>query len=159
PAETLLTPALVSKPGEIGLLFNHSVLGQVYAQPLYKKNLAIAGVPHDVVFIATESNYVYAFDADDIIGTNANPLWQMNLSPPGTTTMPQSDTGTADITVEVGITGTPVIDNSTNTLYVINKVKRTSTATYEQYFNALDIQTGAHKFGSPVLITATYPGN
>ncbi len=151
--ETILTPTNVRK-GAFGRLFALSVDGQIYAQPLYQQNVAMAdGSVHNVVFIATMHNSVYAFDAD----SPASPLWTVNLGPSVPTANYQSDTGTyTDITPENGILGTPVIDPSTGTLYAV-------AATFEngKYFyrlHALDTSSGAEKFGAPKTIFAQVQG-
>lgn len=158
PAETVLTRANVN-PTTFGKLFQVQVRGQVYAQPLVMQNVNItvganAGV-HDVVFVATEHDQLYAFDAAAPAGvllwqrdfldiTNAN-----NHLPNATalTTVPQADVNTSDITVEIGITGTPVIDPVTGTLYVIAKTKETVgvTAHWVQRLHAVNIQDGTDR--------------
>jgi uncharacterized protein (TIGR03437 family) len=151
--ETILKPSNV-KTGSFGRLFSLSVDGQIYAQPLYQQNLAMSdGNTHNVVFVATMHNTVYAFDAD----TPAVPIWSVNLGPSVPSSNYTSDTGTyTDITPENGILGTPVIDPNTGTLYAV-------AATFENgsYFyrlHALDTGTGAEKFGAPTTITAQVTG-
>lgn len=148
--ETILTPSNVN-PASFGRQISYPVNGYVYAQPLYKANLNIAGGTHNVVFVATEGDTVYAFDAD-----NANPatgggmLWQRPLLIPRAgftvTTVPSGDTGSGDIVPQVGITGTPVIQTGTNTMYVLAKTKETETVTsiphYIHRLYALDIANG-----------------
>ncbi len=136
-AETILTPANVNS-NNFGKLFTDGVDGQVYAQPLYVENLSISGGTHNVVFVCTESNSVYAFDAD----TGGTNYWHVKLGTPYT---PPSCT---DLTPIVGITGTPVIDLSSGTLYVDTKLE--SGPAHE--LHALDITTGSEKFGGPVTV-------
>ena len=164
--ETILTQKNVN-PTDFGLLFSDPVDGYVYAQPLYVSNLAIPGQgTHDVVFVATEHDSVYAFDADNNSGIDAQPLWHDSFINPaaGITSVPSADTLTGDISPEVGITGTPVIDPATQTLYVVSNTKTTNAATgavsYGQQLHALDITTGAEKFGGPVTIQfSAQPGS
>ena len=140
---------------QFGLLGKLNVDGQVYAQPLYLPAVSIAGGMHNVVYVATMHNTVYAFDADNPAEAA---LWSTNLGP----SSPASDFGTDfhDISTEVGILSTPVIDPSTNTIFVVafTKVTVNTTSTYSFHLHALDIGTGAEKFGGPVLISASVPG-
>ena len=146
---------------QFGLLFSQPVDGYVYAQPLYLPNITIGGQAHNVVFVATEHDSVYAFDADTNGGSNGFPLWFASLlttahgAAPGATTVSSEILGT-DIYPETGITGTPVIDPSSGTLYVVSKTLEGST--FVQRLHALDVTTGNEKFGGPVVITATIPG-
>ncbi|HEX2715024.1 MAG TPA: hypothetical protein VHM88_22785, partial [Candidatus Acidoferrales bacterium] len=154
--ETTLTPSNV-KAATFGKLFAFSVDGQVYAQPLYKSNVSIPGQGiHNVVYVATEHDSVYAFDAD---GQTTTPLWQVSFINPAANIVPASnaDVGADDIRAEIGITGTPVIDPATGTLYVVARTKESGT--HFQRLHALDIATGAEKFGGPVVIQATLSGS
>ena len=126
--ETLLTPNNVT-PATFGLLFSLPVDGQIIAQPLFMSSVTITGKgTHNVVFVATAHDSVYAFDADSNAGANSTPLWQVSLIPSGGTTVPAKDVGTFDVQPEIGITGTPVIDAGTGTLYVVTKTKESGNA-------------------------------
>jgi hypothetical protein len=150
--ETALTQANVNST-TFGLLRNLSVDGLVDAEPLYLSQLGIAGGVHNVVFIATEHDSVYAFDSD----TGAQ-LWKVSLLGSGETT--SDDRGCSQVTPEIGITSTPVIDRTAGAhgiLYAVAMSKNSST--YFQRLHALDITTGAEVEGGPVTVQATYPGN
>jgi hypothetical protein len=156
--ETVLTPALVQMK-TFGKLFSQAVDGQIYAQPLVLANLLIKGKGnHTVVYVATENDSVFAFDGNSNTGSNAKPLWMVNFTNPakGITTVPASDLGTDAIFPQIGITGTPVIDPTNGTLYVVAATKENST--YVQRLHALDVTTGAEKFNGPVVISATVKG-
>jgi len=163
--ETILTVDKVSS-GNFGEIFSRDVDDQIYAQPLVMSNVSIGGGIHNIVIVATVNNTLYAFDADDSSVSSA--YWQVNLTYDSTNYRPikNSDmTGACggnykDFSGNMGIVGTPVIDSSTNTLYVVSRsVTKTGTPVFAQYLHAIDISTGAEREGSPVYITATYPGN
>jgi hypothetical protein len=120
--------------------------------------LNFAGVAHNVVFVATEHDSVYAFDAD-----RNQTLWKASLldtahgAPVGATSVPSGDLGTNDIVPEVGITGTPVIDTTAGILYVVSKTKESGA--YVHRLHALDLVTGNEKSGSPVTVQGSVPGS
>jgi len=158
-SETILTPANVASPN-FQKLFSQSVDGYIYGQPLYVPNVNIPGNGvHNVVYVATENDSLYAFDADSNTGGNANPLWQISFINPadGITTVSDSDidcyTGP---TPQVGITSTPVIDLSTNTIYVVVETKENGS--FFQRLHAIDITTGQEKFGGPMTLAGSVPG-
>lgn len=159
-AETILNPNNVNA-GTFGKLFSQPVDGQVYAQPLYVSGLTINGSQHNVLLVATENDSVYAFDADSNGGPTLGVLWKASLlssaygATPGATTISTASLG-PDMAPQVGITGTPVVDASTRTLYVVSTSYENGRAI--QRLHALDILTGAEKLGGPVQITATIPG-
>jgi hypothetical protein len=157
------------KTATFGKLFSCPVDGAIYAQPLWIANLTIGAIKHNVIVVATQHDSIYAFDAD----SNANPcvaLWHANLidsahgGTAGETSVPSSGptalvgSGFGDIAPEVGITGTPVIDPSTNTLYVVSKSVIPPGPPFFQRFHALDLKTGAEKFTGPKLIAASVAG-
>lgn len=163
--ETNLKPDNVNQ-ATFGKLFTQPIDGYAYAQPLYVPNVAI-NVPggknngaHNVVYIATEHDSVYAFDADSSDGANANPLWKVSFLDPtkGVITVPWSDERSHDLEPEIGITGTPIIDRQTNTIYLVSKTREVrgsgdqKSVHYVQKFHALDLGSGAEKLGGPLLL-------
>lgn len=156
--ETILTPANVNKT-QFGKLFSQVVDGYVYAQPLYVPNVAIPSKgTHNVVYVATEHDSVYAFDADNKTGANANPLWQVSFINPGAgvNVVTSSDVSCNDLVPEIGVTGTPAIDLSTNTMYLVAKTKENGNFVHRVH--ALDITTGGEKFGGPIVVQAQVKG-
>jgi len=152
--ETALTPANVNstqfgKKGEFG------VDGHVDAQPLYLSQVTIGGQRKNVLYVATEHGSVYAFDADSINGTTSTFLWKTSTLGSGETT--SDNRGCGQVSPEIGITATPVIDRSRNAIYVV-AMSKNSGGTYFQRIHALDLTTGQELFGGPMNITATYPG-
>jgi hypothetical protein len=149
--ETILNTSNVNV-NQFGKLFACQVDGYVYAQPLYVAQVTIASALHNIVYVATENNSVYAFDAD-----NGAQLWHVNLGTP----VPSTDISSTykDLTPVIGITGTPVIDPVSNTIYVVAKTKNTTNSTYHQNLHAVDITSGAEMPGSPVEITASVAGS
>jgi hypothetical protein len=158
--ETRLTPARVNVRG-FGKLFSLVVDGDVYAQPLYVPGVNVPGKGiHNLVFIATEHNSVYAFDAG---GSPREPLWRVSFTngSGGITAVPAGDVQCPFIRPEVGITSTPVIDVPSGTLYVLARTKEKTgvfSSRYVQRLHALAITTGVEKFGGPVEIHASVPG-
>ena len=160
PKETILTTANVN-PTSFGLLFKLPVDGQVYAQPLYMQGLKIPGKgTHNVVFVCTEHNSVYAFDADSNTGSNSTPLWHVNFGP----SVQNGDIFSSDINPEIGITSTPVIHtlkNGTKALYVISKTETnpgTSNAVFQNSVHVINILTGAELLKGPFPISAQVKG-
>ena len=151
--ETLLTPSNVNAT-QFGKLFSVTVDGYVYAQPLYLANVTILnkGI-HNVVYVATEHDSVYAIDAD-----NGTLLWQVSFINPaaGVTTVSQTDIACSEVGPEVGITATPVIDPVAGTVYVVARTKESGA--FVQRLHALDVTSGVEKPGSPVPITASVSG-
>jgi len=154
--ETTLTPANVNST-QFGKWFSAAVDGQVYAQPLYMSGVQIAGAARNVVYVATEHDSVYAIDAG-----NGVIYWHVSLIPAGgsATSAGNNNGSTVNcflLTPEIGITGTPVIDPSTNTMYVVAEATLDGNVVHS--LHAIDITTGAEKFGGPVAIQASAPGN
>lgn len=150
--ETCLGPANVGA-NTFGKLFSYPVDGQVYAQPLYLSNFAVTnGNFHNIVYVATEHNSVYAFDADNNTGANSAPLWHVNLGP----SVPSNNLGCGDLTPEVGITSTPVIDRNLKTIFVVTKTFENNQYLYK--LHALYLTNGKERPGSPVLLQATVAG-
>jgi uncharacterized protein (TIGR03437 family) len=150
--ETILSPATV-KPVTFGKLFSLPVDGQVYVQPLYEQNVSVAGQAHNVVFVATQHNSVYAFDADSA----GPPLWTVNLGPSVASDIYDTADGPyTDIAPEIGILGTPVIDSSTGVLYVVAATMESGN--FYHRLHALDVGSGAERFGAPVVINAQVSG-
>jgi len=150
--ETQLTQSNVNST-QFGKRVQYPADGQVYAQPLYLPNVTIGGSVHDVVYAATENDTVYAFDAD---ATSAGaPLWKTSLLPSGATAVSNTVTGCGDLQPIIGITGTPAIDSSTNTMYVVSYDSEGGNEVYR--LHALDVTTGQDKV-PPIVIQATIPG-
>jgi hypothetical protein len=157
-AETKLTTSNVDS-SMFGMTHTFPVDGDVYAQTLYVSNFTMSdGKAHNVIFVATEHDLVYAFDADGKNGSGGY-LWKKSMLPAGETWVTGSDVGTTDIIPDIGITGTPVIDRAGGTLYVVAKSKTTSgTVVFRQRLHALNLADGTEKLNGPTLIAATLPG-
>lgn len=165
--EYALTPGNVNA-SDFGKLFSCQTDGAIYAQPLWVRHLKVDGSWHDVVFVATAHDSLYAFDADH---SPCVELWHANLigwrhgGDGGEVTVPAGvdrhlvGKGDGDVTPEVGVMSTPVIDPKTGTLYVVSKsVIYSAGLHFYVRLHAIDLATGAEKRGSPATITATFPG-
>ena len=139
--EVALTTGNVNS-SQFGKLFSRSVDGQLYAQPLYVPNVTTSAGTYNVIYAATENDSVYAFDAD---GTATTPLWQTSLLTNGAQPLTSVDVNCTNITPQMGITSTPVIDPLTNTMFVLGRTKTGSPGSYSFYetLYALDITSGA----------------
>jgi hypothetical protein len=149
--ETILTPANVNSTsfGKVGFL---SVDGLVDAEPLYVSSLSVSGTVHNVVFVVTEHGSAYAFDADTFAQ-----LWKVSAL--GTDETSSDNRGCTQVTPEIGITSTPVIDpgaGAHGVMYLV-AMSKDSNGSYFQRLHALDITTGAEISGSPTTIQATFP--
>lgn len=159
--EMILTPENVNTR-QFGKLGSFKVDGPVYAQPLFVPRVEVPGKgTHDILYIATEHDSVYAFDAER---PNDPPLWHVSfLAKARNITVPsEDDVQCPFIRPEVGITSTPVIDLKSGTLYALARTKIRHTAGADEYFqhlHALAITNGVEKFGGPKLITASVPGS
>ncbi len=151
--ETALTASNVNS-SSFGLLFPVPADGKVDAEPLYVANLMVNQASHNVLFVETEHGTVYALDAD-----SGNVLWQISTLQSGET--PSDNHGCSQISPEIGITATPVIDRSAGshgTIYVV-AMSKDGSGNYHQRLHALDLTTGAEEFGGPKEVQATYPGS
>lgn len=165
--EYALTPANVNS-ASFGKLFSCSVDGAIYTQPLWVANLTVSGTTHNVVFVGTQHDSLFAFDAD---ASPCTKLWSVSLidgahggtgneSPvPSSGSSALVGNGDGDLTPEVGITGTPVIHPTHSILYVISKSMSPGGTMFYQRLHAIDLATGTEKPGSPVAIAATFPGS
>jgi hypothetical protein len=159
--EYALTTSTVAN--SFGKIASCPVDGAIFAQPLWVANVTLAGVKHDVVYVATQHDGLFAFDADS---TSCTQLWTVSLidaahgAGAGETVVPSTlvGDGSGDIQPEIGVVGTPVIDPAAGILYVVSKSVNAAQTTFYQRLHAIDITTGKEKTGSPVLITATVPG-
>jgi fibronectin type 3 domain-containing protein len=164
-SETTLTPSNVNV-SQFGALFHYTLDDQSYSQPLYVPGLTMAvdGKSHNVVFVTTVNNSVYAFDADSNTANGGSPLWHVNLTPTGARPADRSDYSAMgacngnylDFAGHMGIVGTPVIDTTANTLFVV--ARTVENGSIVQRLHALDCTSGAERTGSPVVISASYAG-
>ncbi len=144
--EVTLTPSNVNS-SQFGKLASYPVDGQIYGQPLYLPQISIAGGRHNVVYVATQNESVYAFDAD-AKGTQTKTFWHVTLG------VPVTKNDYSGVSPVVGILSTPVIDSTTNTIYVFAE----SSSGPLFALHALDVATGKEKFGGPVELTGTVSG-
>ncbi len=152
--ESILTPANVN-PGSFGLQRMLAADGKVDAQPLYLSGVSIGGALHNVLFVATENDSVYAFDVDD-----GALLWHVSLLGAGETVNDLPANGCDQVTPTIGITSTPVIDRAAGTngiMFVVAMSVSGSATSYFQRLHALDVTSGAELLGGPVTVSATYP--
>ena len=152
PSETTLTLKNVNSI-TFGKLFTMTTDGLVDAQPLYAPNLTVGGSAHNVLFVASEHGTVYAFDADD-----GSTLWYVTTLKSGET--PSDNRGCGQVTPEIGVTSTPVIDLTAGphgTIYLV-AMSKDSSGNYHQRLHALDVTTGAEEFSGPIDVAAQYPG-
>lgn len=156
--ETVLTPANVNST-KFGKLGAFAVDGRVDAQPLYLSAVAMPTVgTKNVLYVATEHGTVFAFDADSVSGTTSAFLWKTSVL--GVGESPSDDRGCGQVSPEIGVTATPVIDRTRGphgAIYVV-AMSKDSSGNYFQRLHALDLTTGAELFGGPLTIQATYPG-
>ena len=151
--ETVLTPSNVSS-ATFGKLGFFTVDGKVDAQPLYLYKMPIGPSPRNTLYVVTENDSAYAFDAD-----SGAQLWKVSAAPSGET--PSDNHGCSQISPQIGVTDTPVIDRQRGphgTIYFVAMTKD-SSGKYHQRLHALDLTTGAEQFGGPAEITASYPGS
>jgi hypothetical protein len=153
--EKTLTPANVN-PLRFGKLGSFTVDGRVDGQPLYLSNVAIPNQgTKNVLYVVTEHDSVFAFDAGSVNGATGAFLWKTSALRPGEA--PSDDRGCGQVTPEIGITSTPVIDRTRNAIYIVS-VSKDAGGSYFHRIHALDLTTGRELFGGPTTIAASYPG-
>jgi len=160
--EYALTPGNVNTTS-FGKLASCAVDGAIYAQPLWVANVTLSGVKHNVLFVTTQHDSLFAFDGDS---NSCTLLWSISLidvahgGSNGETSVQSKSLGAGFVLIqpEIGVSGTPVIDASSCILYVVSKSINAAQTTFYQRLHAIDITTGKEKTGSPVIIAATYPG-
>ena len=163
--ETSLAPANVN-PSQFGKLFSYTLDDQTYSQPLYVPHLTLSvdDQMHNVVFVTTVNNSVYAWDADSNTANGGLPLWHVNLTPSGARPPNIADMSAIgacgssyhDFAGNIGIVGTPVIDATNNVIYLV--ARTVESGSFIQRLHALDIRSGAEILGGPILITGAYDG-
>jgi hypothetical protein len=153
--EYALTPALVTT-ATFGKLFTCTIDAAAYAQPLWVANVAINGGQHNVIYVVTQHNTIYAFDAD---ASPCQTLATRSLLGTNETWLSSADVNTTDITPDIGIVGTPVIDPATNTIYAVTKSKTTSPTNYIQRLHAMRLSDLTEQANSPVQIASGGSGS
>lgn len=163
--EKSLNPSDVNK-AQFGKLFSYALDDQTYSQPLYVPNLVMSvdGMAHNVVFVATVNNSVYAWDADSNAANGGKPLWDKNLTPSGARPPNIQDMDSIgacggnyhDFAGNFGIVGTPVIDTGKNAIYLV--ARTVENGVFVQRLHALDIRSGNEILGGPIKISGTYDG-
>ena len=146
--EYVLTPTNV-RTATFKKLFSYPVDGFIYGQPLFVPQLQVNGATHNVVYVATENNSVYAFDAE-----GGGQLWQTSFG----SAIPCGNIHGCGVAPVIGVTATPVIDTTLGNIYVANRQFNATTGTYSHNLHSLNLLTGAENVGSPVTITASVPG-
>jgi hypothetical protein len=160
--EYALTPANITGTS-FGKVASCAVDGAIYGQPLWVANVTSGAAKHNAVFVTTQHDSLFAFDGES---NTCVTLWSINLidaahgGTSGEIPVPSTSVGTGqgDIQPEIGVNGTPVIDSSSGTLYVLSKSIDSTLSTFYQRLHAIDIASGAEKAGSPVLIAGSFPG-
>ena len=163
--EAALSPANVNK-NQFGKLFSYTLDDQTYSQPLYAPHLTMSvdNQMHNVVFVTTVNNSVYAWDADSNMANGGLPLWQRNLTPAGgrppniqdMSAMGACGGNYHDFAGNIGIVGTPVIDAANHVIYLV--ARTVENGTFVQRLHALDIRSGNEILGGPVVISGSYNG-
>jgi len=163
--EASLAPSNVN-PGQFGKVFSYTLDDQTYSQPLFVPHLimSVDGQMHNVVFVTTVNNSVYAWDADSNTANGGQPLWQRNLTPTGARPPNIQDMSAMgacggnyhDFAGNIGIVGTPVIDTTNSVIYLV--ARTVESGAFVQRLHALDIHSGSEILGGPVVITGSYDG-
>ncbi|BDI29796.1 hypothetical protein CCAX7_18470 [Capsulimonas corticalis] len=158
--ETTLNVSNVNK-NTFGKLFSYPVDDQIYTQPLYMPALTmpVDGKVHNVVYVATVNNSLYAFDADDPTANGGQPLWSRNFTPSGMRPPIKGDIAGwyNDFDNNMGIVGTPVIDTAAGVMYLVSR-HTDGNGTFVQHLHAINIRTGAEQPNSPVVIDGSFTG-
>jgi PQQ-like domain len=146
--EYILTPTNV-RAATFKKLFSYPVDGYIYGQPLFVPKLNINGATHNVVYVATENNSVYAFDAD-----GRGLLWKRSFG----SAIPCGKVAGCGVAPVIGVTATPVIDTKLGNIYISNRQFKPSTGVYSHSLHSLSLLTGADNPGSPASINGSVAG-